>query len=221
MFNLDQAITEWRRRMLAAGIKTPAPMNELEGHLRDDVEQQVRSGLTEEQAFAVAIKQLGPAHALKPEFKKVSETRLLRLHKSLWPALGIGLGLFVIGAGFFYFAVLPLALRASDQYNSWLGLKTHQWVTKEYYSFVSRFIVGVGLGLGMPIGLLVLIKCRRMNYSKLVSLRRYFIVINFILGAVVTTPEVVAQIMMFVPLQLLFEASVWIARSWERKEANV
>jgi sec-independent protein translocase protein TatC len=42
--------------------------------------------------------------------------------------------------------------------------------------------------------------------------------VNFILGAALTTPEVVTQIMMFVPLQFPCEASIWIARIWERKE---
>ena len=47
MFNLNEEIAEWRRQMLAAGIETPVPLNELESHLREDVEQQMRSGLAE------------------------------------------------------------------------------------------------------------------------------------------------------------------------------
>lgn len=46
MFNLDNAISEWRREMLAAGIKTPVPLEELESHLRDEIEQQTKSGLS-------------------------------------------------------------------------------------------------------------------------------------------------------------------------------
>ena len=40
----------------------------------------------------------------------------------------------------------------------------------------------------------------------------------FVLGAVLTTPEVITQIIMFLPLQLLYEVSVWIAWYWERQE---
>ncbi len=47
MFNLEQAILQWRRQMLSAGIKTPEPLDELENHLRDDMEQKIRSGLSE------------------------------------------------------------------------------------------------------------------------------------------------------------------------------
>ena len=43
MFNLNQAIEGWRREMLAAGIKTPVPLDELESHLREDVEHQTKT----------------------------------------------------------------------------------------------------------------------------------------------------------------------------------
>jgi hypothetical protein len=39
MFNLEEAILEWRRQMLIAGITSPIPLDELEIHLRDDLEQ--------------------------------------------------------------------------------------------------------------------------------------------------------------------------------------
>ena len=74
MFNLDQAISEWRQRMLAAGIKTPVPLEELENHLRDDVEWQMKSGLTEQKAFEIAVERIGQASSLNREFKKVSRT---------------------------------------------------------------------------------------------------------------------------------------------------
>ena len=70
MFNLDRAISEWRRQMLAAGIKPPAPLEELEMHLREDVEQEMRSGLTPQAAFETAVQRMGQADALKAEFKK-------------------------------------------------------------------------------------------------------------------------------------------------------
>jgi sec-independent protein translocase protein TatC len=49
-------------------------------------------------------------------------------------------------------------------------------------------------------------------------MRRYMIVINLVLGAVLTTPEVITQVLMAVPLQLLYEISVWIAWYWERRD---
>ena len=48
MLDLDQAIAEWRKQMLAAGIKTPVPLEELDIHLREDIEQQMKSGSGEQ-----------------------------------------------------------------------------------------------------------------------------------------------------------------------------
>ena len=70
MFDLEQSIAAWRQQMLAAGIKTPVPLDELESHLRDDVEQQMQSGLNATQAFANSVRRLGHAGKLKSEFKK-------------------------------------------------------------------------------------------------------------------------------------------------------
>jgi len=71
MFNLEQSIVEWRQRMLAAGIKTPVPLEELENHLREDIAQQMQSGLNAQPAFDIAAKRIGHALELKKEFKKV------------------------------------------------------------------------------------------------------------------------------------------------------
>jgi leader peptidase (prepilin peptidase)/N-methyltransferase len=89
MFNLDQAIAEWRRQMLAAGIKTPVPLDELENHLRDDVEQQVQSGSEEQQAFEASVLRIGKAGALKREFMKVGETWQVLQRKVVWALIGI------------------------------------------------------------------------------------------------------------------------------------
>src|SRR5271157_121500 len=73
MFNLEQAIAEWRRQMLSAGIKSPVPLEELEIHLREDVEQGMRSGLAAPAAFETAVQRMGQADRLKAEFKKAGK----------------------------------------------------------------------------------------------------------------------------------------------------
>jgi len=78
MFNLEQAILEWRRRMLAADIKSPAPMDELEIHLREEIERQMKSGLSAQEALEAASQRLGQASALKEEFAKVGATTAFR-----------------------------------------------------------------------------------------------------------------------------------------------
>lgn len=71
MFNFGQAIKEWRERMLNAGIQTDALLDELESHLHAEVERQVQSGSSLEQAFQWAVEQLGHADSLQREFTKV------------------------------------------------------------------------------------------------------------------------------------------------------
>ena len=71
MLNLEQAIADWRKQMLAAGIKTPVPLEELESHLREDIEQQMQSGSNTEMAFESAAQKIGRVCALQTEFAKV------------------------------------------------------------------------------------------------------------------------------------------------------
>jgi hypothetical protein len=75
MFNLEQSIATWRKQLLAAGIKSPVPLEELELHLREEVERLVRSGIRQQQAFEEALLKIGPPRELKAEFSKGSRLR--------------------------------------------------------------------------------------------------------------------------------------------------
>lgn len=70
MFDLNQAIADWRQQMLAAGIQSPTPLEELESHLREEIERQIHLGLTAQAAFDSATQKMGHAGLLKIEFKK-------------------------------------------------------------------------------------------------------------------------------------------------------
>ena len=94
MFNLEQAITDWRRRMLSAGIKTPLPLLELEEHLREDVEMQLQAGVPPEQAFEIACRRIGEASSLKAEFVKAG--RMSALWQPLITLTGLLLGGFIL-----------------------------------------------------------------------------------------------------------------------------
>jgi hypothetical protein len=70
MFNLENSILQWRSQMLTAGIKSPVPLDELESHLRDEIERQIQSGASPQLAFENSVRLLGPLGGLKREFKK-------------------------------------------------------------------------------------------------------------------------------------------------------
>lgn len=126
--------------------------------------------------------------------------------------------LFLIGANFCYWVLMPVALAASQLYSKWLGLSANIWNAEDYISFVSKFVLGMGLGFEMPVVILVLVKIGILNYSILSKGRRYMIIINLVLGALLTTPEVLTQVLMAIPLQFLYEISIWVAWYWERQD---
>lgn len=147
----------------------------------------------------------------------------LHLHerKHVYRALFFGSGLFVTGVCFCYFVLMPVALAASQIYSNWLGFGAFQWRAEDYISFVCKFMLGMGMGFELPVVVLTLVKIGVLSYSTLAGARRYMIVINLFLGAVLTTPEVVTQLLMFVPLQLLYEITVWIAWYWDRQDKKL
>jgi len=80
--------------MLAAGIKTPVPLEELESHLREEVERQMRSGVEAQSAFEAAIQKIGRTDVLKNEFRKVN---LLTVEKMRIKAIARGGLTFFVG----------------------------------------------------------------------------------------------------------------------------
>jgi sec-independent protein translocase protein TatC len=151
------------------------------------------------------------AHFVFPALK-------MREKKYIYAGLGFGFFLFVLGVCFCYFVLMPAALAISAQYAEWFGFKATQWRAEDYIGFVVKFMLGMGLGFEMPVIILTLVKLGILNYRILANARRYVIVICFVLGAVLTTPEVITQILMAVPLLILYEISVWVAWYWERRD---
>jgi len=87
MFDLEQAINEWRARMSDGGVNDSEVLDELESHVREDVERQTRSGVAEQKSFESAVKKIGPASALKNEFKKC--TAAMVAEKMMMAAAGL------------------------------------------------------------------------------------------------------------------------------------
>ena len=71
MFNLEPSITEWRRQMLAAGLKTGRRLDELESHLRADISALKSAGASEAVAFEQAVARLGSPQLVSTEFNKI------------------------------------------------------------------------------------------------------------------------------------------------------
>ena len=105
MFDLEKAIADWQRQMMAAGIKTPVPLEELEIHLREEIERQMRSGLDVQKAFEAATRQIGQARALRSEFGKNDVSIGARFVELTGIAWGVIAGLFSLWTLFFLFTI--------------------------------------------------------------------------------------------------------------------
>jgi len=142
----------------------------------------------------------------------------VREKKYVMQAAGIGVGLFLAGVAFCYFFVLARALKFAEWWALWMGVKVPDWRAETYFSFVTKFLIGMGLGFELPVVMLLLVKIGILDYRKLAAMRRYMIVINLVLGALLTTPEVFTQVVMAVVLQVLYEISVWVAWYWDQPD---
>lgn len=108
MPDLNAQIEEWRRTMLAAGIPSPTDLDELEAHLRDDVEWQMREGVGAEKAFEAAVQRLGSASALGAEFAKVRWAMSALERRITWILGGIIVAMDVAVGLVFLFDAHPL-----------------------------------------------------------------------------------------------------------------
>jgi len=142
----------------------------------------------------------------------------LKERRYIYQAIFFGGGLFLLGVSFCFFILMPIALEASQMYSNWLGFGAFQWRAEDYISFVCRFMLGMGLGFELPVVLLTLVKLDILSYRTLRSMWRYMVVINLILGAILTSPEVFTQVTMAIPLYLLYEATVWVAWYWDQPD---
>jgi hypothetical protein len=115
MFNLEQSIAEWRRQMLTAGIKTPVPLEELEIHLREEIERQMESGLSEQKAFAIAAGTIGQTNLLKQEFQKIQPADKMQRQKQAAKILS------VLIFGFYSLVITCLLLKNDLAFNERLS----------------------------------------------------------------------------------------------------
>jgi sec-independent protein translocase protein TatC len=130
--------------------------------------------------------------------------------------------LFTAGAALAYFVVMPTAFKWFLGFEGDKGgLKLEALPgTGDYLSLVMQFILAFGISFLLPVLLLLLNRAGIVSRAQLARARRYVIVAIFAVAAVATPPDVVSQLMLAVPLLLLFEGSLVVMRITERSEAR-
>lgn len=125
--------------------------------------------------------------------------------------------LFTAGASLAYFVVMPTAFKFFLGFGGQAGGLQVQALPSagEYLSLVMQFILAFGLTFLLPVLLLLLHRAGIVSRAQMVAARRYVIVVIFIIAAIVTPPDPGSQIILAVPLWLLFEASLVLMRLQE------
>ena len=144
----------------------------------------------------------------------------LRRHERrlIFLALGIGVVLFVFGVIMAYTLVLPVALQVMIRINEWLGIAT-EWRLSSFVTFSSHLLLLFGLAFELPVVLMVLGLLGLITSTPMRRYRSHVIVGIFILAMVMTPgPDVVSQIIMAVPMIVLYELCIWVIWLAERRK---
>jgi sec-independent protein translocase protein TatC len=117
---------------------------------------------------------------------------------------------FLIGMSFAYFLVFPIAFGFFAAYAP-EGVTMMTDIDK-YVSFVLTMFIAFGVTFEVPVVVIVLVRLRIVSLQKLRSIRAYVIVGAFVVGAIFTPPDVVSQLLLAVPMWLLYELGMFVAR---------
>jgi sec-independent protein translocase protein TatC len=117
---------------------------------------------------------------------------------------------FLIGMAFAYFFVFPVMFGFFASYTP-VGVQMMTDIDK-YLSFVLGMFLAFGMTFEVPVIVIVLVRMRVVSLEKLRSIRSYVIVGAFVIGAIFTPPDVLSQLMLAVPLWLLYELGLFMAR---------
>ncbi|MBF0170385.1 MAG: twin-arginine translocase subunit TatC [Nitrospinae bacterium] len=121
---------------------------------------------------------------------------------------------FVGGGAFCYFVVLPYGL---DFLLTFAGDQILSQTTVDYYlSFVVKMTLAFGIVFEMPVVVVLLARIGLVTPQKLAHIRPYVVVGCFVVGAILTPPDVFSQLIMAVPMVILYELSIIVARIMAR-----
>jgi sec-independent protein translocase protein TatC len=131
--------------------------------------------------------------------------------KLVGPLVGSSYTLFLCGMAFAYFVVFPTIFRVMAHYNAPLGAEMTTDIDN-YLSFVLTMFIAFGVTFEVPIVVVLLVRMNVVTLKKLKEIRPYVIVGAFVISAVVTPPDVFSQLILAIPLIVLYEAGIIAAR---------
>jgi sec-independent protein translocase protein TatC len=117
---------------------------------------------------------------------------------------------FLVGMAFAYFVVFPVAFGFFASYAP-SGVQMMTDIDK-YLSFVLTMFLAFGLTFETPVIVVVLVRLGVVGLDKLKAARPYIVVGAFVIGAIFTPPDVISQLLLAIPLWLLYEVGLFVAR---------
>ncbi len=145
----------------------------------------------------------------------VSPGLYLREKRFAMPLLVSSIALFYIGMAFAYFLVFPLVFKFFAGVTP-MGV-TMMTDINAYLDFVIKMFFAFGFSFEIPIATFLMVSSGLSSTASLTAKRPYVVVGCFVVGMLLTPPDVISQVLLAVPMWMLFEAGVWFARFAEKK----
>lgn len=138
--------------------------------------------------------------------------------KMVTPLLLSSVGLFYVGMAFAYFFVIPMISKAAVAFAPSNVNPTPDIAS--YLDFTVAMFLAFGLSFETPVATILLIRMGIVSVEALTKARPYIIVGAFVIAMFLTPPDVVSQIMMAVPIWLLFEVGLFLGRMFAKKQPD-
>ncbi|MFZ1387204.1 MAG: twin-arginine translocase subunit TatC [Thiolinea sp.] len=135
--------------------------------------------------------------------------------KMVTPLLLSSVGLFYVGMAFAYFFVIPMISKAAVAFAPANVNPTPDIAS--YLDFTVAMFLAFGLSFETPVATILLIRMRIVSVDALAKARPYIIVGAFVIAMFLTPPDVVSQIMMAVPIWMLFEVGLFLGRTFAKQ----
>ncbi len=133
-------------------------------------------------------------------------------------ASAFAVALFVVGAALGYFGTLPLALNVMFGVSEWIGFSAGPVYVRNYVTFCLHLMLGFGLAFELPVLLIALARTGVLHAAQLRAVRPHVMVGLLVLAMLLTPPDIFTQLMMALPLILLYEVSIGIIAVSERRK---
>ena len=132
--------------------------------------------------------------------------------------------MFLAGATFVYYALIPNAFRffASFEevaHDGALAITAEPKVS-EYLGLIMQLILGFGVAFELPVILTLLVRAEMLETATLSRMRRYAYLLVFVVAAILTPPDALSMLAMAIPLVMLFEVSIVLGKMIERSRAK-